>query len=1426
MRPERLLPIATVMAALRLLVPGAAATALALLPVAAPLAATLAYFAAAEACASANSAWQQSLESARQAFSRDDYGKAEELARQAINELPAGQSRSESQAACQSLLGDSLLYQGRFAAAAAAYESALSILEPLLAPSDPRLAGPVADLAYALKHAGQFSRAEPLMKRAIALSASAGGPQAHSTAEYRRRLGSLYVETGRNAEAEPLLRGALADFEKLYGAESGKVAETLYTLGSSLVEQDRMAEAEPTFKRIVAIREKLSGKDSPHAAAALRYLGAIASAAGEEEKAADYYVRSLAATEKKYGRRHLATANAMSFLANSFRRQGNLEKAEALLRESAETARLAVGARHKTYATFLLNLSGVLYLQGKVRESAALAGAGTEIFIDQVGIDSHETAQALSQLAAITAGAGDLAAAEKHFKTSYKTKRRYFGETEKSGMHERLPLLYKMRATPLADLAGGTAAPAEAAIEIAAIENEAGALSAEAALIKRDGIDSEQPVFPLYEKLRLYRLKKQGKADPRYAEILMQGALIFAKYGYKKRDWLEEASETLYAFAPALDPGTGVSDAAARAIREMGGRQKARRYAIDSLILLGLLSDYWDDRAEARKAWELARTLNSSPPSADGERSERFLTLAECFKGSADLARARDCITAALAADSRSASAAKARATLARAEIELVIGDYGRALQSAQAALKTTPLPGELSRRAKLVAASAIFQERQGKTDAKGPDWQEAAVLVGELVAGESKETTAAGSQSIAVPARLLAARLALAGSDRQAARQHTERALSLLPARSSPAELQMKADIYAFQSELERRLANMEAARSLCTRALAIHKLDVSPQGIIATIRDYNRLAELDAARSDREVALREALAGARLAERYVSTVFPQLSVPEQCAFAEFLREESGTLIAVGRWAGAVKDAYPFLMKWKGLLVEALRQQHAEAAGSPALFRLNLRLKTIKQQMARAAFSKGYAADDFVLLAAEREELERQLRAQATGKRLEDPLGNKDMETFAQRLASDEAFVDIYEYTPLGADAPHYGAVVLVSDGSLQFVDLGAAAETDRQIRLWLRSLATPAASEPAPAGAVPDQTQGERAVKLHGAPAGPGRQPQPREPALRAALSASLWQELSRALPGRTTRLVFCPEGMLSRIPLDLLPSEEERQRLFIAEVDSARELYILRTTGGAGAGTAAITLVGGVDFGSSAAPPLPGTLAEVEQIAGQAADKKFAVALLKQREATSERVARQLAGSSIAHIATHGFFLQQEPQPASASADGSLSGALSRALGVFSAQPIARNPLMLSGLLFAPEDATGDKPGTAGTASPSRLTADDILHCDLSSTRLVTLSACESGLGESVSGQGLLGLRSAILAAGARTVVLSLWKVDDEATRVLMEQFYASLWAGGSTPAAALKAAREKVRTMPGKNWGHPYYWAAWILVGQAW
>jgi CHAT domain-containing protein len=117
--------------------------------------------------------------------------------------------------------------------------------------------------------------------------------------------------------------------------------------------------------------------------------------------------------------------------------------------------------------------------------------------------------------------------------------------------------------------------------------------------------------------------------------------------------------------------------------------------------------------------------------------------------------------------------------------------------------------------------------------------------------------------------------------------------------------------------------------------------------------------------------------------------------------------------------------------------------------------------------------------------------------------------------------------------------------------------------------------------------------------------------------------------------------------------------------------------------------------------------------------------------------------------------------------------------------------------------------------------GAAQEGFLRAHELYNLNLSAD-LVVLSACQTGLGKEIRGEGLIGLTRAFMYAGAARVIVSLWSVSDRATAQLMGRLYREMLRDGKTPSASLRAAQLALRT--DTRWQHPYYWAAFTIQGD--
>ncbi len=217
------------------------------------------------------------------------------------------------------------------------------------------------------------------------------------------------------------------------------------------------------------------------------------------------------------------------------------------------------------------------------------------------------------------------------------------------------------------------------------------------------------------------------------------------------------------------------------------------------------------------------------------------------------------------------------------------------------------------------------------------------------------------------------------------------------------------------------------------------------------------------------------------------------------------------------------------------------------------------------------------------------------------------------------------------------------------------------------------------------------------------------------------------------------------------------------------------------------------------------------LPGTRQEAEAIQRLIPQAQ----LFLGPEASKERLLH-LPTPGVLHLATHGFFLEDGSAPQGSRAVGQF--------GVLGNEPLVPrlpDPLLRSGLVLAGAHAQASNASSSAAppAESALVTALELAGLNLWGTQLVVLSACDTGRGDVKLGQGVYGLRRAFVVAGAETVVMSLWKVNDETTRQLMEAYYRNLLAGRGR-AAALREAMRALRLTQ----AHPHYWAPFIAVGR--
>jgi CHAT domain-containing protein/Tfp pilus assembly protein PilF len=353
-------------------------------------------------------------------------------------------------------------------------------------------------------------------------------------------------------------------------------------------------------------------------------------------------------------------------------------------------------------------------------------------------------------------------------------------------------------------------------------------------------------------------------------------------------------------------------------------------------------------------------------------------------------------------------------------------------------------------------------------------------------------------------------------------------------------------------------------------------------------------------------------------------------------------------------------------------------------------------------------------------------------------------------------------------------------------------------------------------------------------------------------------AALRQLVWEPIASHLSG-AQRLFVVPDGSLSLVTFDALPVGEDAWLIEEAPVihylTAERDLVPEERT--RPSGTRSLLAVGGAAFdGSTHAPtgttaanapmasttpvtlrgtripcadlqsvrfqPLTGTLREVQELSSLWSNSTPSTVgrsqTLTGQDATETRLKLEAPRHRVLHLATHGFFL---------GGDCVTQGEIeTRGVGGLTTGPASRspnNPLLLSGLALA---GANRRAAAAPDEDDGILTAEEVASLDLSGVEWAVLSACDTGVGEIKAGEGVFGLRRAFQVAGARTVIMSLWSVEDQATRAWMRALYEArfqkrLSTADAVHAASLAVLRE--RRAKGQS-THPFFWAAFVAAGD--
>jgi CHAT domain-containing protein/Tfp pilus assembly protein PilF len=618
--------------------------------------------------------------------------------------------------------------------------------------------------------------------------------------------------------------------------------------------------------------------------------------------------------------------------------------------------------------------------------------------------------------------------------------------------------------------------------------------------------------------------------------------------------------------------------------------------------------------------------------------------------------------------------------------------------------------------------------------------------------------------------------------------------------------------------ARVEAGAGNYEKARELYEQNLSIWREKLGPEHpftVVSMAGLADVLAHLGRYREAIDVALESAAIRRENILLTVRTVDERLALQYSSLHTASMDTALSIAVQPGATAAEQTSAWDALIRSRALVLDEMiaRYRSIQASADSEVAALARKVADARSQITKAVLQgpgASSAAEYKMKLELVRGQLNRaedQLALASTGFRHERDQHRVGFDEVRTALPSGSTLVAFRRYEKKSYRAaddssiPSYVAFVLTGQTAQPVaVPLGPASRIDALVRKWRAEI--------------------DRERKSIGRAAS-ANQLSYRTAA--AALRLAVWDPIQRRT-GRSQRIFIVPDGSLQGVNFAALPTPDGKYLLengplihiLPAERDladsrpslaSGQLLAVANPAFQQGASAGRATHRGSTsacgDFASVRFGDLPGSLAEARTIlqiwrasGGQAAE-------LMGADATEGAVKRSVAGKRVVHFATHGFFLDGEcPQDTGATRE---------------------SPLFRSGLALA---GANQRHKAAAKQEDGILTAEEVASLDLGKAEWVVLSGCDTGVGDLKNGEGVLGLRRAFQEAGARTLVASLWPVEDEESRQWMAALYRARFAGRMGTAEALRAAdleQLQARRTAGKS-VHPFYWAGFVAVGD--
>jgi uncharacterized protein YegL/tetratricopeptide (TPR) repeat protein len=1290
---------------------------------------------------------------------------------------------------------------GGFDSAIPLAERVLAIREGVLGTGDPAVAAAVDSLAVLHRLRGAYDRAEPLCERALRIKEKALGPMDPDVALSLTNLALLHQARGAYMKAAPLHQRALRIREAAFGVEDVNVAETLSNLGLLYLDQGTYSEAEQLFLRAVRIGEKALPPDDPNLATLLNNLAHLYQAKGAISNAAPLYERALHMKEKALGPDHPEIAKSLNNLAGIYCSQALYDKARPLYERALRIKEKVFGVDHPEVAICLNNLAGLHHTLGAYAQARLLYERALHMSEDRLGAAHPQVVMLLNNLAGLHETLGAYAQARPLYERALRTNEEVLGAKhphlamslnnlaalyQQHGLYGRAKPLFE-RALRIREEALGDKHP-----DVATSLCNLGALYRAQGLYKQ--------ATPLYERAVRITQEVFGVAHPAVAASLSNLADL-----YQEQDRYTQA-KPLYLRVLQIREAT------------FGKRHPEVATSLARLASLHVAQGAY---ARARSLHERALQIRETALGPQHpEVADSLSCLAELCRAQGAYDQAEPLALRALRIREQAlgpehpdvamsfnnlALIDQARGAYAQAEPKyehaLHIMEHTLGAEHPHVATSLNNLAELLREQGAYAQAEPLYKRALHiRKEMLGPDHTSVATSLNNLALLYHAQGTRAlaeshYAQALDILERILGAshpevsttlsNLAVFYRQQGAyarAKPLYERALWILEQAVGDehpgvaTSMNNLAGLHMAQGEHAQAEALYQRALHIWEKALGHDHPHVA--GLLTN------LAVLAWITGDISSAFRYLVRADAIQERHVGLTLMTLSEPRKRRLLHAQRGDVDLLISFHAHGDpgnteALEAALTATLQRKARLLREVAGAQAALRGSlsPTLQGELDALQTRRVELAtRRHDADPRHVDALRALAQEVERRETELSRKSAAFR-----AHAEPPTIAKvqaALPSGAALIEVACYRRFdprrvqGWGESRYVAYVLRRDHAPAWLALGEAARIDTAVAAARSALTNPALDPRA---------------------------------SLRA-LDELVFAPIRRLI-GPTEHFVVSPDAALHLVPFAALTHERGHylvEQCLITYLTTGRDL--VRPTGPERARSRPLVLAAPHYHGRY--KPLPGTLVEAAALRGYFTDLDVHV----EQHATKRKLTAA-RGPQFVHIATHGFF--RTPRPSSF-VQGVRAVRRARDIIVPSVPPPPdeegqiEEALDDAGLIFA---------GT--TDAESDLTARELAGIDLRGTQLVVLSACDTGVGQVARSEGVYGLRRALAIAGAETQVVSLWKVDDDATSRLMSHYYGALRQGTGRSAALRRAQQELLRD---GRLANPFYWAAFVVIGD--